>query len=125
MNKVDLYTKTMNEYLENARIFIDKKEWRKVSELLWGAITQALKAVASCKGTPLRNEHKELFKFTEQITKETQDETYSSFFSELNILHANFYEEIITPEELMRKYYPKAIFFIKKLIELKTNIETV
>lgn len=116
-----VYIKMRDYYLENARIAISKKEWRKASELLWGAITQSIKAVGSCKGISIVR-HRDFFSFVKEITKETNDEEYYSLFLDLNGLHINFYDEVIPPEELLERYYPKAISFIEKLNNLMNII---
>ncbi|MCD6208338.1 MAG: hypothetical protein J7J06_10220 [Methanosarcinales archaeon] len=117
------YLKTGNKYLSNANKYFSKNEFRKSSELLWGAVTQSIKALASLSGTHIPS-HAKFFDYTRSVSKETGDETYHTLFLELNTLHKNFYDEEIPPVDFPI-FYRKAISFLKKTEELmKVQIAT-
>ena len=117
------YLKTGNKYLSNANKHFSKNEFRKSSELLWGAVTQSIKALASLSGTHIPS-HAKFFDYTRSVSKETGDETYHTLFLELNTLHKNFYDEEIPPVDFPI-FYRKAISFLKKTEELmKVQIAT-
>jgi hypothetical protein len=102
-----------DQYLSNAEETIKKGEFRKASELLWGAITQMIKSVASLSNISIRK-HAEFFHFIETLGKQTKDENIYPLFLDLNSLHRNFYDEII-PERDFIIFYKKACFFMEKL----------
>ena len=118
MSKViSVYLKMRDQYLSNAQECIGKKELRKASELLWGAVTQAIKALASTFGVSITT-HNQFFEYTKEIGKETEDKEYYTLFVELNALHKNFYDELIPPESFPM-FYEKALLFLKKIDNLQ------
>ncbi len=88
------YLKTRDKYISNADKYFSKNEFRKSSELLWGAVTQSIKALASLSNIHIPS-HAKFFDYTRSVSKETGDETYHTLFLELNTLHKNFYDEEI------------------------------
>jgi len=107
------YIKTRNHYYRNAEELIGKKEFRKASEMLWGAVTQTLKALAALRDVEIRN-HAEFFTITQMLSKELKDPLIYNTFVELNALHTNFYDEVI-PEQGFPLFYAKSKGFIEKL----------
>lgn len=117
------YLKTRDKYLSNADKYFSKNEFRKSSELLWGAVTQSIKALASLSNIHIPS-HAKFFDYTRSVGKETGDETYHTLFLELNTLHKNFYDEEIPPVDFPI-FYKKAISFLKKTEELmKVQVAT-
>lgn len=117
------YLKTRDKYISNADKYFSKNEFRKSSELLWGAVTQSIKALASLSNIHIPS-HAKFFDYTRSVSKETGDETYHTLFLELNTLHKNFYDEEIPPVDFPI-FYKKAISFLKKTEELmKVQIAT-
>ncbi len=45
-----VYLKTRDQYLVNAEKLLARREYRKASELLWGAMVQSIKALAAKRG---------------------------------------------------------------------------
>lgn len=107
------YLKMRDNYLSNANEMIERKEWRKASELLWGAVTQTIKALASTSNVKIRT-HEQFFDYIRDLGKEINDEEIYSLFLDLNALHKNFYDEII-PEKDFPFYHAKAEQFLRKL----------
>ncbi len=107
------FLRMRDKYLSNANEMIKNEEWRKASELLWGAVTQSIKALASTSNINIRK-HEEFFIFIETLGKEIDDKEIYRLFLDLNALHRNFYDEII-PEESFPIYYEKVEQFLEKL----------
>ncbi|MCK4362705.1 MAG: hypothetical protein KAW13_05435 [Dehalococcoidia bacterium] len=79
-----------DHYFRNALGAIEAGNTEKASELLWGSIAQALKAVAARKGTEL-NSHGELRKYADDLAKELEDKSILRDFKDAESLHRNFY----------------------------------
>ena len=113
-NKAIIEFKKMREhYLTNANETIQKKEFRKASELLWGSITQTLKLLAATHNAKIYS-HDQFRKFVREVAKEVFDKNLEKEFSFLETLHKNFYDEMISEEDFA-EYYKKAIDFINKI----------
>ena len=102
-----------DQYRSNAEQAIAAGEYRKASELLWGAITQQLKALAARYGVEIKS-HREFFEFLRQLSLEQHDETLYREFVNLNALHKNFYDETIPPD-VFPDFYSRSIRFIERL----------
>ncbi|MBU4190220.1 MAG: PaREP1 family protein [Candidatus Thermoplasmatota archaeon] len=107
------FLKMRDHYLCNAEETIKKEELRKASELLWGAITQAIKALGSASNIYI-GKHGEFFDFVRDVGKETKDKELYLLFLDLNALHKNFYDETI-PSRDFPIYYEKAYLFLRKI----------
>ncbi len=116
---ISKYLVTRDHYLSNAEDMIRKKNLRKASELLWGAITQTIKSLALLSGIPIYS-HNGFRLYIKEISKEINDKNLISKFSYLEDLHKNFYDEII-PEEDFPEYYKETLLFIKRLDEIATK----
>ena len=110
---------TRDQYLSNAEHAIAAGEYRKASELLWGAVTQQLKALAASRNI-LITSHRQFFDFLRQYAAESGDRKLYEDFVTLNALHANFYDEII-PSDAFPIFYQKAIDYITRLETLERN----
>lgn len=78
-------------YYRNALRFIERKDAEKSSELLWGAMAQAMKALAAVKHVPLKS-HNDIRRFVKELVRETDDVSIWDVFREAESLHSNFYE---------------------------------
>jgi hypothetical protein len=107
------YLSTRDSYLSNANELIEKKEYRKASELLWGAVTQSIKALAAIRNFSI-DIHSQFFDFLKNLSKEIGDGEIYALFLELNSLHRNFYDEIIREDDFPI-YYEKVIRFLEKV----------
>ena len=63
---------TRDQYLSNAEHAIAAGEYRKASELLWGAVTQQLKTLAASRNI-LITSHRQFFDFLRQYAAESAD----------------------------------------------------
>lgn len=111
------YLKARDIYLANAKHMIDEGELGKASELLWGACSQMILAIASLKGIPLPG-HSETKEFVRELGKEIRDEEIGKLFSKIESLHANFYHNFIPKEE-----FPEYLEIVKKFLEKLEKIK--
>jgi hypothetical protein len=115
-NLVARYDTMKERYLRNAVELMGKKENSKASEMLWGAVTQSLKALAASKGFRIYG-LTGFHDFVTQLAKELHDESLRSTFRDLKILHTNFYDEDITDEDFPF-YYEKAVEYVGKIARI-------
>ncbi len=104
---------TRDQYRTNAEHAIAMGEYRKASELLWGAVTQQLKALAATYNFVITS-HRQFFDFLRQLAAELKDKPLYEDFVALNALHKNFYDEII-PSDVFPDFYQKAIQYMVHL----------
>lgn len=113
---------TREEYLSNFPDAYSKKEYRKASELLWGAVTQTVKYAAGIMNVEIKR-HGEFFDFVKGLSeKNEQPEIYKNFLL-LDKLHKNFYDPEI-PSSDMHIYVDVAFAFIRSIEEIVSKIRT-
>lgn len=105
-----------DQYRANADHAIAVGEYRKASELLWGAITQQLKAFAATRNFVITS-HRHFFDFLRQLAAERKDKSIYADFVELNALHKNFYDEVI-PIDLFPDFYERALRYMAQVDSL-------
>ena|SRR3990172_3402692 len=86
-------------YMENALLMLNSRDAGKASELLWGSVAAALKAVAASRGIRLAN-HRSLRWFISTLSSELGDRTLVDGFWQAEALHSNFHEVDLTPEDV-------------------------
>jgi len=99
--KVEEYASQSLRYLKNASKFIDAGNSDKASEFLWGSMAEALKAVAASRGIVLKD-HRQIWNYTESLTKELGDKSIYDAFIHANYLHTNFYESELELRDIRR-----------------------
>ena len=99
--KVKKYINQSLRYLKNASKFIDTGNSDKASEFLWGSMAEALKAVAASREILLKN-HRQIWNYTESLTKELEDKSIYDAFISANLLHTNFYESELELRNIRR-----------------------
>ncbi len=102
-----------DQYRSNAEQAIAAGEFRKASELLWGSITQELKALAATYNIVISS-HRDFFEFLRQLAIELNDKHLYLKFVELNALHKNFYDETI-PSDVFPEFYRRTIEYMESL----------
>ncbi|MCI0439461.1 MAG: PaREP1 family protein [Chloroflexi bacterium] len=85
------YRERSLHYISNATAMLRQSEAEKAGDLLWGALVQALKAVAALKDVRLRT-HREIRGYARAAAKELNDERLLEVFSIAETMHSNFYE---------------------------------
>lgn len=113
---LQVFYKARDEYRSNAQKAIASQEYRKASELQWGAVTQQLKAFAATCNVLIQS-HREFFEFLRRLAKELEDPTLHQEFIHLNALHRNFYDEVIPPDAFP-DYYERSERFIARIQDL-------
>src|SRR5713101_7156423 len=104
---VNTLYRTRDQYRANADHAILLGEYRKASELLWGAVTQQLKAFAATRNIVISS-HRQFFDLLRQLAVELKDKAIYADFVELNALHKNFYDEVI-PSDLSRIFIKRQL----------------
>ena len=97
---VRTYVFRIGEYLNNAYIALGQDETEKASELLWGSMALAVKAVAAVREIELRN-HGSIWDFARQLSLELGDLALFDSFRDAHRLHVNFYESDLTREMVL------------------------
>ena len=82
------------------------------SEVLWGAATQAVKAVAKNSNLPCGS-HRELFRAVREFARRTADADLLSDFGHLEKLHINFYDGEMDAAEIAKHHRTTAQFVAK------------
>ena len=90
-NKTDKYASMVLHYSHNAEKYLKLKDYNKASEMMWGAMSCALKTVAAKRNESIKN-HKALGQFAETLSKQEQNKEIFTSFLHGNMLHRNFYE---------------------------------
>jgi regulator of sirC expression with transglutaminase-like and TPR domain len=118
LSLVESYDSTGRQYLANVIELWGKKELRKSSEMLWGAVIQSIKALAASRSITKLYGLSELHEFVRELAKELGDDSLRKDFRELRVLHTNFYDENIFEEDFP-DYFLKAIGFIDRIDKLR------
>ena len=95
-NEADKYASMVLHYSHNAEKYLKSKDYHKASEMTWGTMTCALKAVAAKKNKNI-NSHRDLGKFVKILSKQEQNKEIFYSFSLASMLHRNFYESNLDP----------------------------
>jgi len=99
--EVKKYVNQSLHYLKNASESIDAGNSDKAGEFLWGSMAEALKAVAASREIVLKN-HRQIWNYTETLTKELGDKSIYDAFIHANYLHTNFYESELELRDIRR-----------------------
>jgi len=110
---VNDYLRQREIYLQNAKKFHDAGRYRKSSELLWGAISQTIKALAATSSFKIFK-HTQFRQYIRNISKELSDRKLLTDFWLMEDLHKNFYDEKI-PQDEYGIYMELAVEYLAKL----------
>jgi len=99
MRKVEAYLKGIDEFLEDWEEALETDKLRQAGEKLWGAASQAVKALAELRGWQ-HDGHAPLFEVIRRVAKEYNDEQLRYQFGLANVLHINFYENWLEREDI-------------------------
>jgi len=116
LETVASFLRYRDTFYQNADELIARGELRKASEMLWGAVTQSVKALAAASNVRISN-HNQFFEFLRELCHELGDNHLYATFVELNDLHRNFYDEFI-PKDAFQILHKKAFDFIRLIDEL-------
>ena len=88
--------------LDHADEEFEKGDMIQASEKAWGAVAHYVKSVAKARGWP-DGSHRDIADNARRLLNHTSDpDGNKDKFSHINMLHVNFYEEDMHPEEVER-----------------------
>ena len=103
-------------YLSNAAVMFREGHPEKSSEMLWGGMAQALKAVAALKSRRLKT-HREIRSYARALAKERDDGMLQDAYGLAELLHSNFYEGF-TDAGSMLSHSKEIRASVEKLLDL-------
>ncbi len=86
--------------MQNVYNALEREEFEKASELLWGSMALAVKAVAAFREIQLRN-HTSIWDYARQLSHELGDQELFDAFRDAHRLHTNFYESDLAREVVL------------------------
>ena len=98
-NRAEKYKNQSKRYFDNAIRLIEAGEAEKAGELLWGSLSQAIKAVAASNSRELRT-HDDIRAYTLELTRKMEDEGIWYAFITAQFLHSRFYETGLNIEDV-------------------------
>lgn len=90
-NDADKFASMVLHYSHNAAHYVKTEDFQKASEMMWGALSCALKAVAA-KNDIIIHSHKQLGEFARDLARTEKNKEIFDCFSKASTLHRNFYE---------------------------------
>ena len=91
------YLELSKKYLGEAKAFLGKGDYTQASEKFWGAAAEMVKALAAREGKTLKT-HRHLWGFVDEVSRRLNEPELRRLFGSANILHQNFYEDMLPPE---------------------------
>ena len=90
-NDADKFALMVLHYSHNAEKYLKIKDYHKASEMMWGAMSCVIKAVAAKENKSIKS-HRHLGEYTRKLAKRLKDKEIFNSFSKASMLHSNFYE---------------------------------
>ena len=94
-------TRLIQKNLQDAEALLGLGDYHQASEKFWGAAATSVKAIAEQRGWPHQS-HRDLHRVVSTLAQETGRPEVIDRFNLASSLHTNFYEDWLTPEEVMR-----------------------
>jgi len=98
--KMEHYRRLNGKYLRDAEALLKKGDYQQASEKFWGACAEIVKAAAAKKEKRLKT-HEELWDFVAELDNRHPSLDLGRDFGAANHLHANFYEEDLSPAAVL------------------------
>jgi hypothetical protein len=95
----DRYAAISQRLIQQAAEELQKGDFLQAGEKVWGAAAHAMKSVAEQRAWN-HNSHQRLFDVAAQVADETGRDDVRYIFGSLNIMHENFYEDILTEDRV-------------------------
>ena len=93
------YRQASERFMAQARRELADGDLAQASEKGWGAAAQMLKAVAQQRGWE-HNRHRHHLVTASRLRSETGDGDIRRLFAVASVLHENFYENVLPPDEI-------------------------
>ena len=118
IEKIGKYKHRAEKLFENAKIFLDKGEYEKTGEFLWGALAAYINAIVFLRTGEAKYSHNKLVAAGENIAKVVKDADLLKAIRQTGQkLHANYYHGFLILEDF-KDMFPE----IEKAIEKLDNI---
>jgi len=117
INEIRRRLNIIESYSKNYKESLDKKEYGKASEMLWGIINNLASILSILNGGKPISKHSELREFINSLAYVLKDEEIIDLFRSCEILHANYFHNFLD-EILFESYRKDAEKLINKLQEL-------
>jgi hypothetical protein len=93
------YQQASEHFLAQARQELAVGDLPQASEKGWGATAQILKAIAEQRGWE-HDRHRHYLRIASRLRSETGDGDIRRLFAVASVLHENFYENVLPPDEI-------------------------
>jgi uncharacterized protein (UPF0332 family) len=105
LQEIEKYVENLNHYYNNSQILLNKGEYPKAGELLWGSIVEAAKALSlKYTGQPI-SDHKRIKKYIDKLCLGYSNiEDCIKMRQAADRLHINFYETFLENDEFWETY---------------------
>lgn len=90
-NEADKFAAMVLHYSHNAAHYLQTKDWQKACEMMWGALSCTLKAVAAKHNKEIKS-HRQLGEFARELARNEKNKDILNAYSHASTLHQNFYE---------------------------------
>jgi len=117
--RAEIHLKLCEKYMDEAKEYLEKRDYIQASEKAWGAASQIVKALAAREGRELRS-HASLWEYMDELAERLGDKELRYLWGRANNLHQNSYENWMPSREV-----ELAVNDVKMLIgKLKTILES-
>ena len=99
-NDADKFASMVLHYSHNAEKYLKIKDYHKTSEMMWGAMSCVIKAVAAKENKSIKS-HRLLGEYVRKLAKQQKDKEIFNSFSKASMLHSNFYESNLDPNTIL------------------------
>ena len=123
LNDINTRRDLFVHYYDNFEKHLYSDKLSKASEFLWGALASLIQAIGLAYGKKLSN-HQKILDFSKEISETENDSSIYSAVQEGEQLHANFYHNFMTKENLIfkRKYIDRLIEKLSLILEKRLKL---
>ena len=93
------YQQASQRFLAQAKQELTAGDLQQASEKGWGAAAQILKAIAEQRSWE-HSRHRHYHRIVSRLRSETGDGDIAHLFAVASVLHENFYENVLPPDEI-------------------------
>lgn len=118
--QIEMYLDNGKHYYENSQDTLQKKEYAKAGELLWGALAETVKAMHLQNNDSPINSHDAIRFFLKNLSNLYKRKDLQIWQRSANSLHINFYETHLD-EDTFLEYYQNGenlyVFLLNKVMK--------